>query len=124
MGYTDDDHATWTDVVRREINNADITMSFWSTAAERWSIARYLQPHIDLAPVLIARMKGSAENKASSWYTSFYSFSLPFTAEFWLSLIAMVLLSGVVDFLVERKHEESKLTASLRVLCRVSLGRL
>ena len=35
MGYTDDAHPQWTDVLHREIRNADLTMSYWSVIPER-----------------------------------------------------------------------------------------
>lgn len=118
MGYTDDAHPSWNDVLRREIKQADLTMSFWATDPTRWTFARYLQPHTDTGVVLVGRLKTAAESKAESWTTSFYSFALPFRVELWVAICAMVVISGLVDFFVEgRNVKEVKLSSSLYEYC-------
>ena len=111
---------TWTDVLTNQVEQADITGSFWYYDSTRLQVAQSLYPHYDCAQVLIARTQTSRADGQQSVtldraLKSFVSFLQPFQYELWVVIICMVFLSGVVDFLVERRrvNHTIRLTASL-----------
>ena len=105
---------SWSDLLVRDSPNADLTASYWTHSVERFDKVKMLKGHLDLAATLLARVSGAAESKLSVWYRSFYSFLSPFRFDLWLALLFLVVLSALVDFLIERlRVPETTINASL-----------
>ena len=117
---------SWTEMVMRAIDDADLTGSYWTETNKRLNGVTYIRGTYDLTPVLVARMLSAGETKAETWYKSFYNYLDPFTYGLWASILAVIICSGVVDWLVERKSvKEARVTASIYEyfagLCAASL---
>ena len=134
MGYAGDHkdadgnaiEESWTEMVMRAIDDADLTGSYWTETNKRLNGVTYIRGTYDLTPVLVARMLSAGETKAETWYKSFYNYLDPFTYGLWASILAVIICSGVVDWLVERKSvKEARVTASIYEyfagLCAASL---
>ena len=105
---------TWTQMVYRAIDDADLTGSYWTETNERLNGVTYVRGTYDLTPVLAARMLSAGETKAETWQKSFYNYLDPFTYGLWCTILAVIICSGVVDWLVERKSvREARVTSSI-----------
>ena len=96
---------TWTPTLIRAVGRdaplpADLIMSFWSRSESRVASLSFLSGHVDSSAVLTARM---ATNPTPSIVEKLTSFLRPFEWPLWLCLIAMIVASGAVDYLLERK---------------------
>ena len=104
---------TWTEHAIAYRNHGDVIMSFWFKNAERLKTLVFLDGHINVSPVLIARREQVAKDEAWS-INSVFSFMLPFTWNLWGCLVVLVLCSGIADFIIERKASgDARLHASL-----------
>ena len=99
----------------RVSKDVDLVGSFWYDAAFRRNTGNMVRGHFDLSAVLIARQQSSADTKSANWFSkSFTSFLSPFSYSLWAAIIAVIVLSGLVDYIIEvKKVEESSLTVSL-----------
>ena len=93
---------SWTDLLKRDSGQADLTASYWTHSVERFDYVIMLKGHLDLAGVLMARIASESASKEASWVQSFYAWLHPFSYDLWIALLIMVICSGVVDFLIER----------------------
>lgn len=91
----------WTGLLQRQVNEADLFMSFWVPTVERYNSAGMLYGYVDTAVVLVARNAPPPERGVS-----FTSFLDPFTWQLWCVLILIIFFSGVVDWAVERRTDE------------------
>ena len=114
IGYPDTvGGQTWTSHAANNIDNGDLLMSFWFKNLERLKHLILLDGHVDVSPSLIARREVVASNDAWSW-DSLTSFMLPFSWTLWGCLLLLVLLSGLSDYVIERKQSsDARLSASL-----------
>ena len=104
-------HTTWTDILVEAANNNDVVLNYWDNQPERWDHGVLMLPgHYGNSYNLVSNV---VARQNDAWYRSFYSYMDPFDFTLWFALGGVVLFSGVVDFLVERKHVDTKLTASL-----------
>ena len=101
--------STWTDHVKESVVLGDVTASFWVPSEERYDWIMYLKGHLDLSTVLIARSEDrEAKQQARiqkgviDWETMTACLR-PYTSELWLWLMGMLFLSGLVDYILERK---------------------
>lgn len=92
---------TWTRMLFDEVGRADMMLSYWARTTERLDRVAMLNGHVDMSNTLIGRMSTPDSNDLSSWIALF-SFLRPFSLSLWGCLFGMVLLSGVVDFVLER----------------------
>jgi hypothetical protein len=80
----------------------------------RYDNLRMLRGHLDLSTTLVAATLNEERSAASgdnSWGWRFFD---PFTPSLWVTLFAVILLSGLADFLVERRRSsQAKITKSL-----------
>ena len=106
---------TWQTMLLRVSKDVDLVGSFWYDAAFRRNTGNMVRGHFDLSAVLIARQQSSADTKSASWFSkSFTSFLSPFSYSLWAAIIAVIVLSGLVDYIIEvKKVEETSLTGSL-----------
>jgi len=105
---------TWTEMAYRAIDDADLTGSYWTETNQRLNGVTYVRGTYDLTPVLAARMLSAGETKAETWQKSFYNYLDPFTYGLWCTILAVIICSGVVDWLVERKSvREARVTSSI-----------
>jgi len=92
----------WTDTLVRTANEVDLWLSWWLRDEERMSQMAMLFGHVDASPTLVRPppdASGSADFRAT-----FLTFYRPFSPLLWVLILLMILLSGVVDYLVERGH--------------------
>lgn len=108
---------TWTELLDAIVGHVDLVGSWWMHDEHRMNTAQWLMGHVDLAIVLVTRMEATADSHRS-WYVSLYSFMGPFEGSLWAAIVAMILLSGLVDYLVERVQvKETTLAGSLYEYC-------
>ena len=119
LGFTYDVHdmgypsagQTWTEHVVVKQYDYDLVMSWWSNNAERRARAVQMKGHLDLSPVLVARIEMPEE---AFNVESFTSWAAPFSWQLWLLVVSLVLTSGAVDWFAERDHAKGhKLSSSL-----------
>ena len=110
------DGETWTDLALKVQYEGDLLASYWSPSAERRDGAFMFKGHLDLSTVLIARLEQASGDAALMKRLG--SFSRPFTPGLWAAVIALVLLSGCIDWLAERDNMPGhKVTSSLYEYC-------
>jgi len=107
MGYPGEGE-TWTQHVLEHQFDGDLVASFWVPQAERRDGSIQLRGHLDLSTVLVAR-----HAMVERW--DLFSWARPFTWDLWLAFVALVVVSGVVDWLLEREFAPTqKLVSSIR----------
>lgn len=90
---------TWDEQLYRLSAQTDLVMSYWSaTYASRVS---QLLGHMDYGTVLVVR---PGEDEEPPFVERMFTFFNPFSGELWGAIIAIVLLSGLIDNLLERRH--------------------
>ena len=104
---------TWAEHAVAYSESGDLIMSFWYKNADRLKTLLFLDGHIDVSSLLVARRE--VQTVGDTWsFNNVFSFMLPFTWNLWLCLVALVVLSGVADFVIERKKSpDARLHASL-----------
>ena len=81
--------------------------------AERLKNIVFLDGHIDYSSVLVGRRDSFSKTDPWSW-ASLSSFMMPFKWGLWGCLFAVVFLSGVADYVIERRWSpDARLAASL-----------
>ena len=104
---------TWTSHAISNIDNGDVLMSFWYKNMDRMKELVFVDGHIDVSPGLIGLRSKESGTDPWSW-DSITSFMLPFTWTLWGCLLLLVILSGVSDYIIERKTStDARLSASL-----------
>lgn len=104
---------TWTSHAISNIDNGDVLMSFWFKNMDRMKELVFVDGHIDVSPGLIGLRSKESGTDPWSW-DSITSFMLPFTWALWGCLLLLVILSGVSDYIIERKTStDARLSASL-----------
>ena len=93
----------WTETLIRTVNDVDLWASWWQRDEERMNHTVMLNGHIDASPTLV-RPPLQASGTGGSLIKSFTTFILPFSYDLWGCIILMVLLSGLVDWVIERKN--------------------
>ena len=92
---------TWTRMLFDEVDRADMMLSYWARTTDRLERVAMLSGHVDMSNVLVGSLSTGTGEAGSSWVQVF-SFLRPFSLSLWGCLFGMVLLSGVVDFVLER----------------------
>lgn len=92
----------WTDMLLRTVDQADLWLSWWIRDAVRMNQTSMLSGHVDVSPVLVVPPPAISESDdLSKTLTTFFD---PFSGELWICLVLLLLVSGVVDYLLERGH--------------------
>jgi hypothetical protein len=111
--------SSWTDLLKRDARNADLTAGYWTHTGERFDHVLMLKGHLDLSAVLISRKEVADEeyeNEAALQRLgrSFFSFLKPFQAGLWIAVIFLIFFSSAVDFVIERMRmpEEARFSSS------------
>ena len=114
IGYPIGDEG-WTGELLRVIDEVDLVGCWWAHGTIRNDNVVMLRGHIDTSTSLVAAVRHEEKTIAESFFESFYSFLMPFHYTLWLAIVALVVLSGMVDYVVESRRlpGEAKLTASL-----------
>lgn len=94
---------TWSDTLIRTMQHGDLWASWWAANTQRIQYTSLLTPHIDTSPVLVVAPTEIGSN-GDGYSQALVTFFLPFTWELWMALIAMVVASGVVDYILERSQ--------------------
>jgi hypothetical protein len=118
---------TWTSVLARESQLGDLTASYWAFNADRMRLPNVsmLQGHVDTSSVLVARTVRGRGSGSFEWSSAYLlSFMKPFTFRLWAALLAVIVCSGVVDYLTERTRvKETTLGKNTRVASHYSSPR-
>ena len=93
------------------MEEVDLWASWWMRDTERMNYTVMLSGHVDVSAALIHPPLAPASSDAL--FTGLYA---PFSPYLWLAIIALVLLSGTVDFLLERGNGGT-ITSSLYEYC-------
>jgi len=104
----------WTDYIKYWTNqdDCDLIIGAWMNVPERKEHTTAILGHLDMSTVLVARhLPNSAPGLSVG---SLFSVFAPFHWTVWMSLIGIVLLSGVVDYLLERGAGGERSMRSLR----------
>jgi uncharacterized membrane protein YgcG len=102
--------ASWTDALFRVAAQSDLVMSYWTRTQARMDHVVQIAGHIDMSSVLAARL----DIVEVTLTDRIVSFLRPYTYSLWGLLVAMTLTAGIVDYLLEFRHEgTSTLGASL-----------
>jgi len=90
----------WSEMLLRTVGQGDLWMSWWARTASRMNQTSMLNGHVDISPVLaIPPPSMAVDPDLSETFTTFFD---PFSTNLWICLIAMIFLSGVTDWLLER----------------------
>ncbi len=104
----------WSEMLLRTVGQGDLWMSWWARTASRMNQTSMLAGHVDISPVLaIPPPSMPASQDLSKTFTTFFD---PFSWQLWICLVAMIFLSGVTDWILERPLtglRSDGLTASL-----------
>lgn len=94
---------TWTDLLLWEINNFDLAVDYWARSAERMAMGVSF-PHgwYDGSIVLAFMQSGNGQNHDET--VNLWSFLQPFEASVWLAIVAAIVFTGIVYFLLERMN--------------------
>ena len=87
----------WNQALLRATPTSDLVLSYWARREDRLDAVTMLAGHIDMSATLLARL----EERQSSILDSMLSPFAPFSFSLWLGLLAVVILSGLVDYLLE-----------------------
>ena len=88
---------TYTELLLRTVTETDMWLSWWMRTDERMQGSSMLLGHVDSSPVLIAP-------PPSKDRVPFDTFFRPFSYPLWGCLCLMILLSGLVDYYLERGY--------------------
>lgn len=102
---------SYTDLLVRTMDTADLWLSWWLRDRERMNATAMLFGHVDASPVLVAPPPIRV-NEEQILLESLWTFMMPFSWDLWLCLATMVVLSGCVDWLLER-GSGGRLTSSI-----------
>ena len=90
----------WSEMLLRTVGQGDLWMSWWARTAHRMNQTSMLAGHVDISPVLaIPPPSLPPDQDLSKTFTTFFD---PFSSQLWICLIAMIFLSGVTDWILER----------------------
>ena len=92
---------SWDEMLHRLTPQGDLILSYWGRTPEKLSTLTMLAGHIDYSPILAIRKNAPEEVALLDKITSFLR---PFDWGCWVALIAMIVGSGVVDYLLEREE--------------------
>ena len=98
MGYPLEDE-TYTDLAFRVVNDGDLVASYWAQTPARRDRVTQLLGHIDFSAVLVSHPREPPE---ASFGATYFAFLRPFTPALWLVFLSCIMMSGFVDYLLER----------------------
>ena len=104
----------WDDFIQRTMATDAATthmmLQYWLVKPSRLDSFNILRTHVNVSPVLVARLQPGEELPLVEQLSKFMR---PYSSALWASLLGMVLLSGVVDFLLERKKAGARFGESI-----------
>jgi len=99
-----DGNATWSDMLEWEVQNFDIAADYWGRSEER--IARgisFPKGWYDGSIILAT----SLEPDDDKGFTSYWGFLEPFDVGVWIAIIAIIIFTGLMYFVLERLNFQS-----------------
>mgnify|MGYP006139572239 CR=1 FL=1 len=88
---------------------ADLITAYWTPTQDRMEHVFITGGHVDISSVVVGRRR----TVEPSFTDRAFAFLHPFSPALWATLIGMVLVAGLVDYLLERKAGGGKLGASV-----------
>jgi hypothetical protein len=101
----------YSSMLMRTLGHGDLWLSWWSRSVERMNRTVMLNGHIDTSPNLVIPPP-SIHSSSSNFGRSFTTFFNPFSPALWVCIVALLIVSGCVDYLLEAKKGGS-LSSSL-----------
>jgi hypothetical protein len=98
-----DGNKTWTDLLEWEIDHFDIAAEYWGRSEARMALGISFPKGWYDGSIILAQTKDTSNQDNSS----FWSFLLPFDGKVWLAIIAAILFTGLMYFVLERVNVES-----------------
>ena len=80
MGYPLGNES-WTDLLVRAADAADLTGSWWVHSETRGNSVFFLRGHVDTSTTLVARVEMADKDAGEKFAGSFYTFMTPFSSE-------------------------------------------
>jgi len=126
LGFTWEMHdigypaTTWTQHVIDYSYQGDLVGSFWVPSAERRDHMIQLRGHLDVSTILVTMRETPTRDESFSGImrNSLWSWARPFSRGMWIMVIALILISGIVDWLAEvLNYPDHKLYSSLYEYC-------
>ena len=99
-GMSTQEGENWSEMLLRTVGQGDLWMSWWARTEYRMNQTQMLSGHVDISPVLAIPPPSMPVDQDLS--KTFFTFFAPFSLNLWICLIAMVFLSGVTDYVLER----------------------
>lgn len=90
---------SYTDLLFRRASNTDLIMSYWVHTVDRMATVAPLLGHVDYSGVLTSHPRPADSVKFRERFSTFFH---PFEPSLWAALIAMVMVAGFTDWMLER----------------------
>ena len=97
--FSNDVDPSWMGELIRESARSDLVVTYWARTAARLRQFNMIEGHIDMSTVVAARLDIASD---PTFRERAFSFFRPLSVPLWLLIVAMVILSGVVDYTLER----------------------
>ena len=100
--FSNEGDAGWNDDLARMMagNTSDVSLTYWARNSQRLDAYNMLEGHIDMSEVLAVRMSVA---ESTSFYQQCTSFFRPLSWTLWGCIVLLVIFSGVVDHILERR---------------------
>ena len=107
------DGSSWTDHIKEQVVNGDVTGGFWFPSGERLDWISFVKGHLDLSTVLVARStnplardgsEGSSDTTLNEGQV-LGAFLRPFKWDMWVCILSMIIISSLVDYITEVRAE-------------------
>lgn len=92
---------SWSDMLTRSVSSSDLILSYWGRSPAKINTMAMLAGHIDYSSVLVVKRTTQHEEPLLD---RVLKFALPFSLEAWLTVVLLIVCSGVVDYLLERQQ--------------------
>jgi len=106
---------SWAQMLDRSVEQTDLILSYWGRTTARINTMSMLMGHVDYSSVLVAKKTGATEE---SFTEKIFQFARPFSLPVWGVLIVLIVLSGLMDYMLERGFEapRSKTSAVYQIM--------
>jgi hypothetical protein len=92
------ENETYTEYLLRTVDDTDLWLSWWLRTTERMDGMVMLNGHVDASGVLVAP---PPKIKQASMLDRMFTLFAPFDPWLWVSILAMIVSSGIVDWVLE-----------------------
>ena len=90
---------TYTQFLLRTVDTTDLWLSWWLRNSERMDGSILLSGHVDASGLLVAPPPKHKESKSIT--ENMFTLFAPFDIALWVCIVALIVLSGVIDWVLE-----------------------